>query len=366
MEPIDDLIRSVAPRAPRGIADAVERRIAARRRARRGFVAAGAFVAAATLLVLWMVRPTPPAARPSAWIAMHASATTADGKPVADGQPLATGALVRVGDGGAATLERPSAGERARVALAPNSEARVGDDAIELLSGQARLEGPEARVTGEVAEVTTLGSGAAATVELRRNPMIKASLPKTAALAALLSVGVLDGGARVAAKGHAPILLAKNDRTLVAPKLPPVTTRAPVARPSAKPVAKPAPAPAPAAAPGDAPPPAESQGQLDKDVIRTTVQRHLEELRFCYEQALAQSPELGGKFAVRFTLVTKDGQARVSEAEIQPSDDSYLESMSMQTCVLNAVGRWHFPPSADGGDVVVSYPFVFATGDDGE
>ena len=42
------------------------------------------------------------------------------------------------------------------------------------------------------------------------------------ALAALLTVGVLDGGARVVAEGHAPILLAKNDRTMVAPKLAPL------------------------------------------------------------------------------------------------------------------------------------------------
>jgi hypothetical protein len=188
----------------------------------------------------------------------------------------------------------------------------------------------------------------------------------TAAMAALLTVGVIDGGARVAAKGHAPILLAKNDRTMVAPKLPPLTTRAPAAKPAAKPVAKPVPTPAPAATQSDAPPRADLEGQLDKGVIRTTVQRHLDEVRFCYEQALAQSPQLGGKFAVRFTLVTKDGQSRVSEAEIEPADDGYLESMSMQTCVLNAVGRWHFPPSADGDDVVVTYPFVFKSADETE
>ncbi|HXU68455.1 MAG TPA: AgmX/PglI C-terminal domain-containing protein [Polyangia bacterium] len=371
MEPIDELIRAAAPRAPRGLADAVERRLGARRRTQRGFVAAGVLVAAAAMLVLWLVRPTAPVPRPSAWIAVSARATTADGKPVAAGQPLTAGALVRVGDGGIALLERAvaiaSAGAHAQVMLGSQSEARVGDGAIELLSGQARLEGPEARVTGDVAEVTTLGASAAATVDLRRNPMIKASLPKTAALAALLSVAVLDGGARVAAKGHAPILLAKNDRTLVAPKLPPLTTRAPAARPAAKPVAKPAPTPAPAPTPtANARPTATATGQLDKDVIRTAVQDHLPELRTCYDRVLARSPKLAGKLVVRMTLVTKDGQSTVSEAEIQPTDDGDLDSIPMQTCVLQAVSQWRFPPSADGGDVVVSYPFLFATADDGE
>jgi hypothetical protein len=32
--------------------------------------------------------------------------------------------------------------------------------------------------------------------------------------------------------------------------------------------------------------------------------------------------------------------------------------------VLQAFSRWKFPPSVDGGDVVVSYPFVFKTGDE--
>ncbi|HEY2743293.1 MAG TPA: AgmX/PglI C-terminal domain-containing protein [Polyangia bacterium] len=369
MEPIDDLIRASTPRAPRGLAEAVEARLAARARSRRALAAAGAFVAAAALLILWLVaHPTPPRAHDSAWVAASATAATADGKPIAAGQPLTVGALVHVGDGGAARLERPSAGGSARIDLSANTEARVGDGAIELSYGQARLEGPEARVTGDVAEVTTLGASAAATVELRRNPMIKASLPKTAALAALLSVGVLDGGARVVAKGHAPILLAKNDRTLLAPMLPPVTMRAPAPTPSpaAKPAAKPAvtPTPAPTANDDDGTPPAEIRGELNKDIIRDTVRDHINEIRFCYEQALADTPTLDGKLVVRMTLVTKDGVARVSEAEIQPVDKGYLDSLSMQQCVLQAVSRWHFPPSLHGGDVIVSYPFVFKTADD--
>jgi hypothetical protein len=226
-----------------------------------------------------------------------------------------------------------------------------------LLTGSARLEGPEARLTGDVAEVTTLGVGAAATVELRRNAMLNKNM---AALAALLTVGVVDGGARVQAKGHAPVLLAKNDRTMVAPKMPPLTTRAP-AKTSAK---SPTPAPAPAAKPAATPTANEDDNILDKDIIRTTVQKHLPEIRFCYEQALKESPKLGGKFVVKFTLVTKDGVARVSDGEIVPGDEGYLESLSMQSCVLQAFSRWRFPPSRTGEDVVVGYPLVFKAGDD--
>ena len=32
--------------------------------------------------------------------------------------------------------------------------------------------------------------------------------------------------------------------------------------------------------------------------------------------------------------------------------------------MLQALSRWQFPPSRDGGDVVVHYPFVFKPADD--
>ena len=363
MEPIDELIRAAMPRAPRGIADAVARRIAAERRTRRALASAAALVAAAAALVLWLVARPAPAPRASTWVAARATATTVGGEPIAIGRALPVGAVVHVGDGGRATLERPSAGARARIALAANTAARVGDGALELVSGQARLEGPEARLTGETADVTTLGVGAAATVELRRNPMLT---KKTAALAALLTVGVVDGGARVQAKGHPPILLAKNDRTMIAPQLPPVTTRA--ARPTTAKSKAPAPAAAKSPPTTDTPPapaPASDDGELDKDVIRAVVQKHMLEIRDCYEQALADTPDLAAKIVVRFRLVTKDGVARVAEGEIQPTDDGgLLTSASMQTCVLQAFSRWKFPPSAHGGDVTVSYPLVFKAQDD--
>jgi hypothetical protein len=346
------LIRGAMPRAPRGIADAVEERLGARRRTRRALASVGALVAAAAVLVLWLIGRPSPAALQSGWIAVRAERATADDRAIAVGKPLVVGARVHVGDGGAATLERPSAGERARVELAANTDARVGDGAIELLSGSARLEGPEARLTGNVADVTTLGVGAAATVELRRNPMLTKN---TAALAALLTVGVVDGGARVQAKGHEPLVLAKNDRTLIAPKLPPLTTRA--AKPATAAAKTKPPAPAPAVKATEAPSPP-SDDVLDRQTIRTAVRSVLGDIKSCYEAALADNPNLEGRSVVRMTIVTKNGAGKVSDAEIQP-DEGDLDAPTMQQCILLALSHATFPPSVDGEDVVVSYPFVF-------
>lgn len=361
IDPIDELIRDAAPRAPRGLGDAVEVRLAARRRTRRTIAGASVLVAAAAALVLWLLARPAPLVPTSGWRVTAARAATVDARALVVGDALAVGATVRVGDGGQATLSRATATEPVSVELAANTEARVGDGALELLTGVARLEGPEARLTGDVAEVTTLATGGAATVEIRRNPMVNA---KTAALAALLTVSVHDGGARVAAQGHTPVLLAKNDKTMVAPKLPPLTTRAPTKttttakKPAPPPAAKPAAAAAPAPTPPDDDGPrAWVRGALDKESIRDTIRGTLGGIKGCYEQALQTNDQLSGRIVVRFTIETKDGKGHVSDGEIQPNDGD-LNAPMLQQCILETVARAEFPPSIDGKPVVVSYPFV--------
>src|SRR5262249_52330171 len=125
------------------------------------------------------------------------------------------------------------------------------------------------------------------------------------------------------------------------------------------------PTPAPAAKPGETPAPAATaSGNFDKDQVRAVVRRHIDEIRFCYEQSLVDKPELGGRFIVRMTVLTENGAERVSEAEIVPADDGYLDSPTMQSCVLAAVSRWKFPASDDGEPVVIDYPFVFKAAQD--
>ena len=358
MEPIDDLIRGAMPRAPRGIAEAVDKRLAARKRTRRAFAGVGLFVAAAAALVLWLVA-RPARVPQSSWMAKSATLTTIDGMPIVVGRALPVGALVHVGDGGGARLERPSAGETARVELSANTDARVADGALELLTGSARLEGPEARLTGDVADVTTLGVGAAATVQLRRNPMLTKN---AAALAALLTVGVVDGGARVQAKGHDPLLLAKNDRTMIAPKLPPLTTRAPA---KTTPASAKKPTPTPAAAKSTSDTKAIADGDLDKGAFRAAVRTTLGDIQSCYEAALAQTPGIGGRIVFQLRVVTANGKGHIADGEVQPNEGD-LNAPGLQQCMLQALAKAEFPPSVDGDDVIVSYPFVLKAADEAE
>jgi outer membrane biosynthesis protein TonB len=100
------------------------------------------------------------------------------------------------------------------------------------------------------------------------------------------------------------------------------------------------------------------RGALSKEVIRRIIHRHLEEIRYCYEQALQSRPELQGRVAVRF-IVAPTGAV---QAAAKSSSD--LGNPRLEQCIVDSVARWTFPAPDGGGLVVVTYPFVLQqTGD---
>ncbi len=93
------------------------------------------------------------------------------------------------------------------------------------------------------------------------------------------------------------------------------------------------------------------RGALDKEIIRRTVRRHLNEVRFCYEQALVARPTLAGRVVVQFTIAPT---GRVLAALLQSTT---LGAPAVDACVVGAVRRWEFPQPDGGGLVSVTYPF---------
>jgi TonB family protein len=96
------------------------------------------------------------------------------------------------------------------------------------------------------------------------------------------------------------------------------------------------------------------RGSLDKEIIRRTVRRHLNEVRYCYENALAAHPALSGRVVVQFTI---GPTGRVLVGLLQSST---LGAPSVEACVVGAVRRWEFPQPAGGGLVAVTYPFALS------
>ncbi len=96
------------------------------------------------------------------------------------------------------------------------------------------------------------------------------------------------------------------------------------------------------------------RGMLDRDIIRRTIRRHINEVRFCYEQELSTHRDLAGRMVVQFSIA---GSGQVLASVMQSST---LGNARVENCAVQAVRRWEFPKPDGGGLVMVSYPFVFA------
>lgn len=94
-------------------------------------------------------------------------------------------------------------------------------------------------------------------------------------------------------------------------------------------------------------------GGLSKDVIGQVIERHKAQIRACYERELQREPALQGKVAVLFTI---DGTGAVAVAEA--SEDSVGDG-AVARCMLTRIRGWRFPAPKGGGQVVVTYPWIF-------
>ena len=94
------------------------------------------------------------------------------------------------------------------------------------------------------------------------------------------------------------------------------------------------------------------RGSLDKEIIRRIIRRHVNEVKYCYEQELTKQPDLGGRIMVQFTIAAS-GQVIASVLQ-----NSTMGNARVENCTVQAVRRWEFPKPLGGGIVIVSYPFV--------
>ena len=92
---------------------------------------------------------------------------------------------------------------------------------------------------------------------------------------------------------------------------------------------------------------------MDKELIRKVIAGHRDQIRFCYELALQQSPALSGKVAVQFAVGTA---GLVSTARVE---NSTARSEALGDCLVSRVRTWQFPVGARSAGFRVTYPFVF-------
>jgi hypothetical protein len=93
-------------------------------------------------------------------------------------------------------------------------------------------------------------------------------------------------------------------------------------------------------------------GGLDRNEIAAVIQRHLSEIRFCYEQGLQTKPRLNGRVAIKFLIGAKGS---VTLAQV---DQSSLGHAPVEGCIRDRLKTWNFPRPEGGVTVKVTYPFI--------
>lgn len=94
------------------------------------------------------------------------------------------------------------------------------------------------------------------------------------------------------------------------------------------------------------------KGSLSREEVSRVVNSHIHAIQACYERALMNNPGMSGRIVFDW-VVTKSG--RVKGVRVRSST---LGSAGVASCINKLIKRWKFPPPK-GGDVTITYPFLF-------
>jgi hypothetical protein len=93
---------------------------------------------------------------------------------------------------------------------------------------------------------------------------------------------------------------------------------------------------------------------VDAEAVRSVIRGHVDDVRRCYEAYLLAHPQAAGQLTLTW-IIGADGGVRdpsfVREKTTLPGDE-------VPACVVERVRAWQFPRARDGGDAVVTYPWI--------
>jgi hypothetical protein len=96
-------------------------------------------------------------------------------------------------------------------------------------------------------------------------------------------------------------------------------------------------------------------GYLSAEQINRVVRANQAAIRYCYENEVQRQPNLRGRIEIQWRI---NLQGAVTMARV---DSSGMHSAGVEGCMVRQIRRWRFP-EPDGGEVVVTYPFIFGVG----
>jgi len=97
--------------------------------------------------------------------------------------------------------------------------------------------------------------------------------------------------------------------------------------------------------------PVDTDGELDKKIIRRHIRKKIDQIKYCYEKQLLVKPTLEGTVLASFTI---NGRGAVIAVHTKGLGDTGVEQ-----CVAATVKSIQFPAPKGGGLVNVRYPFIF-------
>jgi len=93
-------------------------------------------------------------------------------------------------------------------------------------------------------------------------------------------------------------------------------------------------------------------GYLSAEQINRVVRANQAAIRYCYETEVQRQPNLRGRIAIQWRI---NLQGSVTTARVAQST---MRNARVEGCMVRQIRRWRFP-HPDGGEVVVTYPFIF-------
>jgi hypothetical protein len=97
---------------------------------------------------------------------------------------------------------------------------------------------------------------------------------------------------------------------------------------------------------------ARTNGYLSPEQINRVVRANAAAIRYCYEMEVQRQPSLRGRIEIQWRI---NLQGSVTTARVE---NSTMHNASVEGCIVRQIRRWRFD-QPDGGEVVVSYPFIF-------
>src|SRR5262249_61714375 len=97
---------------------------------------------------------------------------------------------------------------------------------------------------------------------------------------------------------------------------------------------------------------------LSREEIQRVISRAMSQIKYCYEKELNHDPNLEGKLVMSWVIA---GDGSVASSQVAQQTFASSDGAKVAGCGDHVIARLKFPEPRGGGQVVVTYPWVFSS-----